>query len=178
MRTASRSLPSFAAPVMVLSASRRSVSSSQAEQATGATDHLWHSRWPSRADELDQIDRIRPTDADKLWAIRTLRAEAAFVHRQLEPLGEAYGSYYIELGLFVARLRDPRSIDALASAADIAPAVRMALVELGDAAVEPVIATLGSPFLRASAAFTLRRLLESGRLSAEKTAKIRRVLAS
>jgi hypothetical protein len=150
-----------------------------------AADERWKAAWGSRAEQFDSIDRIHPTDEDKLWAMRTLRAEAAFLQRQFtrtgEPLGEAYGTYYIDLALFVTHLHDARSIDALALATDIAPAVSTTLAELGDPAVDPVIATLSNPYLRESAAFTLGKFLQGeregrSRISGANVQKIRDAL--
>ena len=68
-------------------------------------------RWKGRAMRLQMIDRVRPSEADRLWAIATLREEGQFLRRAMErcdlALTEDYGMYSIELATFVARLRDP-----------------------------------------------------------------------
>lgn len=131
--------------------------------ADPAADARWQQGWESRAARFEAI-RDKPADADKLWAIRTLYLEAAFMQRHFtrtgEPLGEDYGAYYIDLGLFVTQLKDPRSIEALAVATDIAPSVSSTLAEFGDPAVDAVVRTLNNPFLRESGAFTLGKFLQ------------------
>ncbi len=128
-----------------------------------AKDAVWFTQWESRQAHFEAI-REKPSDADKLWAMNTLYNEAAFMQRHFsrtgEALGEDYGAYYIDLGLFVTSLKDPRSIEALAVATDIAPSVSSTLAEFGDAAVDPVVRTLNNPFLRDSGAFTLGKFLQ------------------
>lgn len=131
--------------------------------ADPAADAQWQKDWESRAARFESF-REKPTDQDKLWAMQTLYLEAAFMQRHFartgEPLGEEYGAYYIDLGLFVTHLKDPRSIEALAVATDIAPAVSSTLAEFGDPAVDAVVRTLNNPFLRESGAFTLGKFLQ------------------
>jgi hypothetical protein len=138
-------------------------------------------RWRDRAARLQAIDPLRPRESDKAWAIAALRDEARSLRRHLErsrePLAEEYGVYSVSLALFVARLRDARAIESLALVTEIAPAVPRALVEFGDAAVDPVIRSLKVPSLRRSAAWTLRALLGSGRLSSAKAVAVARALA-
>lgn len=125
---------------------------------------------------LQMIDRVRPSEADRLWAIATLREEGQFLRRAMErrdlALTEDYGMYSIELATFVARLRDPRSAEALALVIDLTPAVPAALAELGDEAVGPVLRALEVPLLRHGAAYTLRKMRGGGRLSAENVKKV------
>ena len=129
---------------------------------------------------LHMTDRVRPSESDRLWAIATLREEAEFLQRHVQrtdaPLAEDYGTYSVDLALFVARLRDVRAVESLALVSDIAPAVPSALAEFGDVAVDPVLRALEVPFLRRGAAYTLAKLLQSGRLSAENAKKIGRAL--
>ena len=131
--------------------------------ATPEADAQWQKDWESRADRFESI-RKSPTDKDKLWAMQTLYLEAAFMQRYFsrtgEPLGEDYGAYYIDLGLFVTQLKDPRSIESLAVATDIAPAVSATLAEFGDPAVDAVVRTLNNPFLGESGAYTLGKFLQ------------------
>jgi hypothetical protein len=131
--------------------------------ADPAADARWFQQWESRAERFESF-RQKPAEADKLWAMQTLYNEAAFMQRHFtqtgEALGEAYGAYYIDLGLFVAQLKDPRSIQALAVATDIAPVVSSTLAEFGDPAVDAVVHTLNNPFLRESGAFTLGKFLQ------------------
>lgn len=125
---------------------------------------------------LQMIDRVRPSEADRLWAIETLREEGQFLRRAMErcdlALTEDYGMYSIELATFVARLRDPRSAEALALVIDLTAAVPAALAELGDVAVGPVLRALEVPLLRRGAAYTLRKMRGSGKLSAENVKKV------
>lgn len=134
--------------------------------ADPAADARWREGWESRAARFESI-RNSPTDAGKLWAMQTLYLEAAFMQRHFtrtgEPLGEDYGAYYIDLGLFVTGLKDPRSIEALAVATDIAPSVSSTLAEFGDRAVDAVVRTLNNPFLRESGAFTLGKFLQGSK---------------
>ena len=131
--------------------------------ASPAADAQWFKGWEARQAHFEAI-RNKPSDADKVWAMQTLYDEAAFMQRQFsrtgEPLGEDYGAYYIDLGLFVTKLKDPRSIEALAVATDIAPSVSSTLAEFGDPAVDAVVRTLNNPFLRDSGAFTLGKFLQ------------------
>lgn len=131
--------------------------------ADPAADAKWHEGWEARATRFESI-REKPSDQDKLWAMQTLYQEAAFMQRHFsrtgEALGEDYGAYYIDLGLFVTHLKDPRSIQALAVATDIAPAVSATLAEFGDPAVDAVVRTLNNPYLRDSGAFTLGKFLQ------------------
>ena len=131
--------------------------------ADPAADARWFAAWEARQTRFEGF-RSKPTDADKLWAIRTLYNEAAFMQRHFtrtgEPLGEDYGAYYIDLGLFVTKLKDPRSIEALAVATDIAPSVSSTLAEFGDPAVDAVVRTLNNPLLRDSGAYTLGKFLQ------------------
>lgn len=131
--------------------------------ATPEADAKWMKAWESRAERFDSI-RKSPTDADKLWAMQTLFLEAAFMQRHFsrteEALGEDYGAYYIDLGLFVTQLKDPRSIESLAVATDIAPIVSSTLAEFGDPAVDAVVRTLNNPFLGESGAYTLGKFLQ------------------
>ena len=124
---------------------------------------------------LQMIDRVRPSEADRLWAIATLREEGQYLRRSMQrsdvALTEDYGMYSIELATFVARLRDPRSVEALALVIDLTPAVPAALVELGDEAVGAVLRALEVPLLRQGAAYTLRKMRGSGKLSAENAKK-------
>lgn len=124
---------------------------------------------------LQMIDRVRPSEADRLWAIATLREEGHYLRRSMQrsdvALTEDYGMYSIELATFVARLRDPRSVEALALVIDLTPAVPAALVELGDEAVGAVLRALEVPLLRQGAAYTLRKMRGSGKLSAENAKK-------
>ena len=136
-----------------------------------------HSTWRNRAARLYALDARNLRERDKLWAIATLRREALHVQRATAPLPEDYGAYSIALALFVARLDDPRAIDSLALVTEIAPAVPRALAAFGDRAVDAVIRTLPSPYLRRSAAYTLRACLASGRLSAGKALAAERALA-
>lgn len=140
--------------------------------ADPAADAQWFKTWESRAARFESI-RDKPTDQDKLWAMQTLYDEAAFMQRHFsqtgEALGEDYGAYYIDLGLFVTKLKDPRSIPALAVATDIAPVVSSTLAEFGDPAVEAVVRTLNNPFLRDSGAFTLGKFLQG---SSEKRIRV------
>lgn len=149
-----------------------------------AKDAEWFRQWESRQARFEAI-RQKPGDADKLWAMNTLYNEAAFMQRHFartgEPLGEDYGAYYIDLGLFVTQLKDPRSIEALAVATDIAPSVSSTLAEFGDPAVDAVVRTLNNPFLRDSGAFTLGKFLQGAnekriRVAPQKTMVIRSAL--
>ncbi len=140
--------------------------------ADPAKDAVWLQQWESRQARLEAI-REKPSDADKVWAMNTLYNEAAFLQRHYsrtgQPLGEAYGAYYIDLGLFVTKLKDPRSIEALAVATDIASSVSTTLAEFGDPAVDAVVRTLNNPYLRDSGAFTLGKFLQG---SNEKRIKV------
>jgi HEAT repeat protein len=78
-------------------------------------------------------------------------------------LGEAYGEYYVDLALFVAGLKDARSINALTKVMDVAGRISTTLAEFGDAAVQPVIAQLDSPTLRSDAIFTLGKFVQGSR---------------
>jgi hypothetical protein len=131
-------------------------------------DVRWQRGWPARAARLDLI-RESPSEEQKLWAIRTLVCEAAVLQRRFLRTGEApgkdFGAYYRTLALFVARLGDERSIEALALASDVAPAVPEALARFGEEAVEPVIRTLHNPFLREAAVVTLGRILQGAKES-------------
>ena len=131
--------------------------------ATPESDAKWWKDWESRGERFESIKKS-PTDQDKLWAMQTLYLEAAFMQRHFsstgEALGEDYGAYYIDLGLFVTGLKDPRSIESLAVATDIAPAVSATLAEFGDPAVDAVVRTLNNPFLGESGAYTLGKFLQ------------------
>ena len=133
--------------------------------------------WRDRAARLYSIDPCAVPEHEKLWAIATLRREALHVQKATAPLPEDYGAYSIALALFVARLNDPRAIDSLALVTEIAPAIPSALAAFGDRAVDAVIRTLPSPYLRRSAAYTLRACLASGRLSPGKALAAKRALA-
>ena len=133
-------------------------------------------RWRDRAARLYALDPRSVPERDKLWAIATLRREARHVQKATAPLPEDYGAYSVALALFVAGLNDPRAIDSLALVTEIAPAIPRALAAFGDPAVDAVIRTLPSPYLRRSAAYTLRACLASGSLSAGKALAVERAL--
>lgn len=150
--------------------------------ADAATDERWRRGWEERAATFETIDPAAPSDEQKLWAMKALREEAAFLQRHFarteEPLGEAYGAYYIDLTLFVTQLKDPRSVEALAVATDVAPSVSTTLAELGEEAVAPVLAMLDNPMLAESSAYTLGKFLqgskeERSRIRPESVMKIR-----
>ncbi|HEX9982991.1 MAG TPA: hypothetical protein VGF69_06995 [Thermoanaerobaculia bacterium] len=154
-------------------------------RANPAEDERWQNAWEEREGLFESIDRDNPSDAEKLWAIKTLWNEAAFLQRHFattsEGLGEGYGAYYIDLTLFVTRLKDPRSIESLAVAMDVAPAISTTLAELGEPAVDPVIGLLANPCLRESAAYTLGKFLQGqregrSRLAPATVTKIRQAL--
>lgn len=154
-------------------------------EADPLEDAKWQSAWEEREAQFEKIDQDQPTDEQKLWAMDTLRQEAAFIQRHFvrsgEGLGEDYGGYYMDLAIFVTGLKDPRSIGALSVATDVAPSVATTLAELGEPAVDPVIDMLGNQFLRESAAFTLGKFLQGRRegrskISDASAAKIRAVL--
>lgn len=150
--------------------------------ADAASDERWRRGWEERAATFEKIDPAAPTDEQKLWAMKALRDEAAFLQRHFarteEPLGEAYGAYYIDLTLFVTQLKDPRSVHALAVATDVAPSVSTTLAELGEEAVAPVLAMLDNPMLAESSAYTLGKFLQGSkearsRIRPESAIKIR-----
>jgi hypothetical protein len=150
-----------------------------------AEDERWETAWEDREGLFESIDRDNPSDAEKLWAMKTLWNEAAFLQRHFakssEGLGEGYGAYYIDLALFVTKLKDPRSIESLAVAMDVAPAISTTLAELGEPAVDPVIGLLANPYLRESAAYTLGKFLQGqregrSRLTPATVTKVRQAL--
>ncbi|HEX7153117.1 MAG TPA: hypothetical protein VF618_16640 [Thermoanaerobaculia bacterium] len=153
--------------------------------ASAADDERWFTAWEEREGLFEAIDPAAVSDEEKKWAIATLREEAAFLQRHFlrtkEGLGEAYGAYYIDLALFVTKLKDPRSIESLAVAMDVAPVISTTLAEMGDPAVDPVLAAITNPFLRESSAYTLGKFLQGSRegrsrLSPANVTRIRQTL--
>lgn len=127
--------------------------------------------WPQRAQLLDSYKRLpakKITDDIKLQTMHWLSADADASRTQFETTGEgageAFGEYFIDLALFVVKLKDPRSIDALVKAMDVAGSVATTLAEFGDAAVEPVIASAGDPYLKSDAAYTLGKFIQGKKL--------------
>lgn len=123
--------------------------------------------WKPRAALIDDIP-IADLGQDERWTlIMMLAAENEYVQWQWEHGTtiecEDYSGYYIDLALTVAELDDARATDALAAAMDVAPAVSVALAELGDAAVPAVLGRLRDDALADSAAYTLRYFLQAGR---------------
>ncbi|HEX7958432.1 MAG TPA: hypothetical protein VF493_00845, partial [Terriglobales bacterium] len=136
-------------------------------QSLSDDDSSWFAGWQERAAKLDAYRTVPAAelqDAAKAEAISWLDKDADYASRHFQKtgagLGEAFGEYYIDLTLFVAGLKDPRSINALTKVMDVAGRVSTTLAEFGDAAVEPVLGQLNNPVLRKGAIFTLGKFVE------------------
>jgi HEAT repeat protein len=130
-------------------------------------DSSWFAGWQQRYAQLQTYEATPPPkleDAAKRQAIGWLDREADYAARHFQNTGEGlsedYGDYYIELTLFVARLKDPRSIVALTKVTDVSGRVSTTLAEFGEPAVQPVLRQLQSPLLRNSTVYTLGKFIE------------------
>jgi HEAT repeat protein len=140
------------------------------DQAGDPADSAWFAGWPQRYARLQAWQKTpapKLEDAAKREVIAWLDREAEYAARHYRNtgtgLGEAFGDYYIDLTLFVAQLKDPRSIAALTKVTDVAGRVATTLAEFGEPAVAPVLAQLENPLLRDSTVFTLGKFVEGSR---------------
>ena len=132
-------------------------------------DPQWLAGWETRETELQRLEaKTQLTDPERIALFQTLEHETSAMQAHYlatkEPLGEDYGAYYMDLVLFVTKLKDPRSIRALAGATDVGARVSTTLADFGEPAVDAVVATRNNPLLKSSAVYTLGKLLHGNQL--------------
>jgi hypothetical protein len=137
------------------------------------------STWLAGVGDRDQVvQRYRHTKVDEIpddvkkqvidWLEKDAKYTQEYFRVTGEGVGEEYGEAYIDLALFVARLNDPRSIEALAGAMDVAPIISTTLAEFGEAAVDPVLRKLSNPDLRLDVAYTLGKFVQGSQIGKNK----------